>query len=53
MYYYYSNIFNNNLINIDAKSNAIKAMKAKIVNEYRKREAVTGVGKMKWDAQIR
>ena len=28
-------------------------MKAKIVNEFKKREAVSGVGKMKWDAQIR
>ena len=38
---------------LDAKNNAIKAMKAKIVNEFKKREAVSGVGKMKWDAQIR
>ena len=28
-------------------------MKAKVLKEFRKREAGKGMGKMKWDAQVR
>jgi hypothetical protein len=38
---------------MEAKEMSIKEMKAKVVSEFRKREAAMGVGKMKWDAQVR
>lgn len=31
----------------------MKEMKSKIMTEFKKREALTGMGKMKWDAQVR
>ena len=37
----------------DAKEMAIKELKAKIMREFKKREATTGMGKIKWDAQVR
>ena len=37
----------------DARNMATKEMKAKVVREFKKRESLTGVGKMKWDAQVR
>ena len=36
-----------------AKDMAINEMKNKILSEFRKREILTGMGKMKWDAQVR
>lgn len=38
---------------MDAKEMAMKEMKNKIMTEFKNREAGTGVGKMKWDAQVR
>jgi len=35
-----------------AKTTALKEMKAKVLKEFRKREAGKGMGKMKWDAQV-
>jgi hypothetical protein len=35
-----------------AKATALKEMKAKVLKEFRKREAGKGMGKMKWDAQV-
>ncbi len=32
---------------------AMKEMKAKVVREFKKREGGKGMGKMKWDAQVR
>lgn len=37
----------------DAKEMAIRELKAKIMREFKKREATTGMGKIKWDAQVR
>lgn len=37
----------------EAKEMARKEMKIKIVKEYKKRESGSGMGKMKWDAQVR
>jgi hypothetical protein len=37
----------------DAKEMAIKELKAKIMREFKKREATTGMQKIKWDAQVR
>ncbi len=36
-----------------AKDMAINEMKNKILNEFKKRETLTGMAKMKWDAQVR
>lgn len=38
---------------LEAKEVAMKEMRDKVVREFRKREASGGVGKMKWDAQVR
>lgn len=38
---------------MEAKEMALKEMKATIIREFKKREASTGMGKMKWDAQVR
>lgn len=37
----------------DARDQANDQMKAKIVREFKKREDLTGMPKMKWDAQVR
>lgn len=37
----------------EAKLAALKEMKAKVVREFKKREGGKGMGKMKWDAQVR
>ena len=37
----------------EAKQAALKEMKAKVVREFKKRESGKGMGKMKWDAQVR
>jgi hypothetical protein len=37
----------------EAKAAALKEMKAKVVREFKKREGGKGMGKMKWDAQVR
>jgi hypothetical protein len=37
----------------EAREAAVKEMKEKVVKEFKKRESGTGVGKMKWDAQVR
>jgi len=37
----------------DARDQANEQMKAKIVREFKKREDLTGMPKMKWDAQVR
>jgi hypothetical protein len=36
-----------------AKEIALKEMKEKVMKEFKAREAGTGVGKMKWDTQVR
>lgn len=38
---------------IEAKEIALREMKEKVMQEFRKRESASGVGKMKWDAQVR
>lgn len=38
---------------LDAKEMAMKEMKAKIVKEFKKREATSGAAKMKWESQVR
>ncbi|KAJ1428375.1 hypothetical protein B484DRAFT_419428 [Ochromonadaceae sp. CCMP2298] len=38
---------------VEAKSAAMTAMKSKVVREFKKREEGAGMGKMKWDAQVR
>lgn len=38
---------------MDAKTAAIREMKMKVIKEFKKREAGKGMGKMKWDAQVR
>lgn len=38
---------------LEAKAQALKEMRNKVVREFRKRESGSGVGKMKWDAQVR
>eukprot|EP00981_Chlorochromonas_danica_P003354 scaffold644_cov168-Ochromonas_danica.AAC.46 len=37
----------------EAKLTAIKELKTRILREYQKRENARGVGKMKWDAEVR
>lgn len=37
----------------EAKTAALREMKAKVVREFKKREGGKGMGKMKWDAQVR
>lgn len=37
----------------EAKTTAVKELKARILREYQKREGARGVGKMKWDAEVR
>jgi hypothetical protein len=38
---------------MEAKAAAIREMKMKVIKEFKKREASKGMGKMKWDAQVR
>ncbi|RYG70007.1 hypothetical protein EON64_01315 [archaeon] len=38
---------------LEAKDTAVKELKARILREYQKREQARGVGKMKWDAEVR
>jgi hypothetical protein len=37
----------------EARETATKEMRDKVVREFKKRESGSGVGKMKWDAQVR
>lgn len=37
----------------EAKAAAMKEMKSKVIKEFKKREAGKGMGKMKWDAEVR
>lgn len=38
---------------MEAKQMALKEMRSKVVKEFKKREGGKGMGKMKWDAQVR
>lgn len=38
---------------MEAKASALREMKKKVIKEFKKRESGKGMGKMKWDAQVR